>query len=141
MHVHAGGGGKTLIEFAPDVAFLARKHGRQQLVAPPLQPRRPEISSVTSASASSIGTRANPTRANALPVAHGLRERLAEAKGDVLGGVMRIDMRIALTRQGQIEPGPERRQGEHVSSSQTRWRRTFCRCLQDARSDRCRFPP
>ena len=41
-------------------------------------------------------------------------ERLAKAEGDVFGGVMRIDMRIALAGQGQIKPGPERRQGEHV---------------------------
>ena len=109
MHVHAGGGGKTLIELAPDVTLLTREHGRQQLVTPPLQPRAPGNIKRHFGQRLVHRNTGEPHTGNALPVAHGQRERLAKAEGDVFGGVMRIDMRIALAGQGQIKPGPERR--------------------------------
>lgn len=104
MHVHAGGGGKTLIELAPDVTLLTREHGRQQLVTPPLQPRAPGNIERHFGQRLVHRHAGEPHAGNALPVAHGQSERLAKAEGDVFGGVMRIDMRIALQVRDKSNP-------------------------------------
>ena len=51
---------------------------------------------------------------DALHVAQCLLHRLAERDADVLGGVVMIDMKIALGLDGQVDAGMARQQVEHM---------------------------
>jgi hypothetical protein len=61
-----------------------------------------------------MGTLAHPYPGDARPGPQGLVQRLAEAQADVFNGVMGIHFEIAPAAQGEIPPGPEGDQVDHV---------------------------
>ena len=75
---------------------------------------RPDTSMATRVSASSIGTCTLGIAGDALHVAERLLHRLAERDADILGGVVVVDVQVALGLDRDVDARVARQQIEHV---------------------------
>ena len=72
------------------------------------------MSTATRVSASSIGTCTSDVACDALHVAECLLERLTKRNADVLGGVVVVDVQVALGLGGDVDARMARQQVQHM---------------------------